>query len=101
MVLWKRLVKECLPFSLESRAMRLWSACLRNGGEWHERVTLLAATLRKDQRCFSVPEGNELCQLLYGCYIRQLAVELAEQNGFVPGQFLFGQKITVANDKLK
>ena len=45
----------------------------------------------------SVPEGNELCQLLCGfIYIEQLTVELAEQNGFVPGQFLFGQKITVA-----
>lgn len=45
----------------------------------------------------SVPEGNELCQLLCGfIYIEHLTVELAEQNGFVPGQFLFGQKITVA-----
>ncbi|WLI75255.1 SIS domain-containing protein [Kosakonia sp. H02] len=45
----------------------------------------------------SVPEGDELCQLLCGfVYIEHLTVELARQNGFVPGQFLYGQKITVA-----
>lgn len=44
-----------------------------------------------------VPQASELCQLLCGfIYIEHLTVELAKKNGFVPGQFLYGQKITVA-----
>ena len=44
-----------------------------------------------------VPEGSELLQLICGfIYIEHFTVELASHNGFVAGQFLYGQKITVA-----
>lgn len=44
-----------------------------------------------------VPAGSELSQLLCGfIYIEHLTVALARHNGFVAGQFLYGQKITVA-----
>lgn len=44
-----------------------------------------------------VPAGEELGQLLCGfIYIEHLTVALARKNGFIPGHFLYGQKITVA-----
>lgn len=44
-----------------------------------------------------VPAEDELSQLLCGfIYIEHLTVALARNNGFVAGQFLYGQKITVA-----
>lgn len=50
-----------------------------------------------DSALLHVPAENELCQLLCGfIYIEHLTVALARHNGFVPGQFLYGQKITVA-----
>lgn len=44
-----------------------------------------------------ISAGHELSQLLCGfIYIEHLTVALARHNGFIAGQFLYGQKITVA-----
>jgi glucosamine--fructose-6-phosphate aminotransferase (isomerizing) len=42
------------------------------------------------------PDEDELVRLLYAMlYVQQLTVVLARGNGMVPGEFLFGKKITV------
>lgn len=72
---------------------KLASELLANGTDV---VTIGSAPFANSELLF-VPPKSELCQLLCGfIYIEHLTVELAKKNGFVPGQFLYGKKITVA-----
>lgn len=72
---------------------RLAAELLANGTD----VVTIGEIPYADSALLAVPSGDELCQLLCGfIYIEHLTVAFARKNGFVPGQFLYGQKITVA-----
>ena len=61
------------------------------------QVVTIGQTAYAGSALLPVPEGDELGQLLCGfIYIEHLTVALAKKNGFIPGHFLYGQKITVA-----
>lgn len=61
------------------------------------QVVTIGQTAYAGSALLPVPEGDELSQLLCGfIYIEHLTVALAKKNGFIPGHFLYGQKITVA-----
>lgn len=72
---------------------KLASELLANGTD----VVTIGESPYANSTLLPVPPTNELCQLLCGfIYIEHLTVELAKKNGFIPGQFLYGKKITVA-----
>ncbi|GGD16039.1 glucosamine--fructose-6-phosphate aminotransferase [Franconibacter daqui] len=72
---------------------KLAAEMLANGTQ----VVTIGSAPYAGSRLLSVPEGDELGQLLCGfIYIEHLTVALARKNGFIPGHFLYGQKITVA-----
>ncbi|MDU6924313.1 SIS domain-containing protein [Franconibacter helveticus] len=72
---------------------KLAAEMLANGTQ----VVTIGQTPYAGSALLPVPQGEELGQLLCGfIYIEHLTVALAEKNGFIPGHFLYGQKITVA-----
>ncbi len=72
---------------------KLASELLANGTD----VVTIGESPYANSTLLPVPPTDELCQLLCGfIYIEHLTVELARKNGFIPGKFLYGQKITVA-----
>lgn len=72
---------------------RLASEMVANGTQ----VVTIGQKPYADSTLLPVPAGEELGQLLCGfIYIEHLTVALARKNGFIPGHFLYGQKITVA-----
>lgn len=72
---------------------RLATELLANG----TRVVTIGEAAYANSVLLAVPPVDELCQLLCGfIYIEHLTVAFARKNGFIPGHFLYGQKITVA-----
>ncbi|WP_312243151.1 SIS domain-containing protein [Pantoea sp.] len=59
------------------------------------RVISVAPTAYADSELLETPQDELMRLIIAMLYVQQLTVTLARGNGMVPGQFLYGQKITV------